>query len=120
MSQVTVYIGQKPYHLACDPGQETHVTELANYFDSKVRDISRQVGHAPENILFLMTSLTMADQMSEYERELESLRRQVEQLGKESSLRKVSKKAGDANIRDSLTTITERLEKACEHLQDAA
>ena len=117
MSQVTVYVGQKPYHLACDQGQEEHVTELANYFNNKVKEMARMVGQAPDNMLFLMASLTMADQMGEYEREIESLQRQVDQHSKEASLRKVSKQAGEANVRDVLITVTERLEKACDQLQ---
>ena len=107
MPQVTVFIGQKPYHLACDEGQEEHVTALANYFNGKVKDMARMVGNAPDSLLFLMTSLTMIDQMAEYEREIESLTRQVEQHSKESNLRKVSKKAGEANMRDVLSSATE-------------
>lgn len=117
MSQVTVYIGQKPYHLACDEGQEQHVTALANYFNGKVKEMARMVGPAQDSMLFLMASLTMADQMTEYEREIESLTRQVEQYSKEANLRKVSKRAGEANIRDVLASVTERLEKACSQLQ---
>ena len=117
MSQVTVFVGQKPYHLACDPGQEAHVTELANYFNGRVKEMARMAGSAPDNLLFLMASLTMADQMAEYEREIESLTRQVDQFSKEANLRKVSKRAGEANMRDTLQSITERLETACTHLQ---
>ena len=120
MSQVTVYVGQKPYHLACDEGQEEHVSALAGYFNEKVKEIARMTGPAPDNMLFLMASLTMADQMGEYEREIESLRRQVEQHSKEANLRKVSKRAGEAGMRDVLSGVTERLEKATKQLQEEA
>lgn len=117
MSQVTVYIKQKPYRLACDEGQEQHVAELARYVDGRVKDMARMAGgSAPDTLLFLMASLTMADQMAEYEREIESLSRQVEQLGKEANLRKVSKRAGEANMKDVLSQLTDRLNKACNQL----
>lgn len=118
MSQVTVFVGQKPYHLACDEGQEDHVAQLANYFDGRVKEMARMAGgQAPDNLLFLMAALTMADQMAEYERDIESLSRQVEQYSKESNLRKVSKKAGEANIRDLLANVTDRLDNACNRLE---
>lgn len=121
MPQVTVYIKQKPYRLACDEGQEEHVAELARYVDGRVKEMSRVAGGgAQETMLFLMASLTMADQMAEYEREMESLRRQVEQLSKEANLRKVSKRAGEANMKDVLTQLSERLTKACEQLNKQA
>lgn len=117
MSQVTIYINAKPYHLACDPGQEGHVTELARYFDSKLKELVRVVGQAPDNMLFLMTALTILDRMTEQEREIELLRRQVEQFSKEASLRKVSKKASDASTRDLLEQITTKLESTASQLE---
>lgn len=117
MTQITIYVNAKPYTLACDEGQEGHVTELARYFDGKLRELARQVGHAPENMLLLMTALTMIDQLSEQEREIELLRRQVEQFGKEASLRKVSKKAADASTRDLLDQIAGKLEATAEQLE---
>jgi cell division protein ZapA len=117
MSQVTIYINAKPYHLACDTGQEGHVTEIARYFDGKVRDLTRQIGQAPDNMLFLMTAMTMIDQMAEYEREIELLRRQVDQFTKEANLRKVSKKAADASTRDLLDQVATKLESTAEQLE---
>lgn len=118
MTQVIVNVGQKPFHLACDDGQEEHVKQLASYFDGKVREITRHVGQAPDSMLFLMASLTLIDQMAEYEREIESLTRQVDQFSKEANLRKVSKRAGEASMRDMLQSVNERLSKACAQLQN--
>ncbi len=117
MPQVTIYINAKPYTLACDAGQEGHVTEIARYFDSKVRELTRHVGQAPDNMLFLMTAMTMIDQMGEQEREIELLRRQVDQFGKEAHLRKVSKKASDASTRDLLDQVAGKLEATAEQLE---
>lgn len=117
MSEVTIYVNAKPYHLACDPGQEGHVIELARYFDSKLRDLAKHVGQAPENMLLLMTALTLIDKMAEQEREIELLKRQVDQFGKEANLRKVSKKAADATTRDLLEQIASKLETTAVQLE---
>ncbi len=42
MSQVTVTIDGKAYRMACEEGQEAHLTELASQFD-------RYVGHLKDN-----------------------------------------------------------------------
>ncbi len=110
MSVVTIYICNKPYQLACDEGQEQHVTELAQEFDISVRKIVAQTGQIPEPLAFLMGSLTLADEVGELRREVELLRRQVGQYEKETKLRKVSKKAASAGTHDLLEHVTNKVE----------
>ncbi len=111
MPVLTIYICNKPYQLACDEGQEHHLTELAQEFDISVRKIVNQAGQIPEQLAFLMASLTLADELGELKREVELLRRQVAQYEKESKLRKVSKKAANAGTHDLLEQLTGQVEQ---------
>lgn len=110
MSVVTLYICNKPYQLACDEGQESQLTELAQEFDASVRKIVNQAGQIPEQLAFLMASLTLADEVGELRREVELLRRQITQHEKENKLRKVSKKAANAGTHDLLDQLTSQVE----------
>lgn len=77
MSQVTVHINGRPYSLACEPGEEEHVRELAQYLDGHVTDLKGRFGNVGDGRLLVMASLLIADQFSETLTEVESLRDQV-------------------------------------------
>lgn len=117
MPLLQIYINNRPYQLACDNGEESHVSELAQEFDVEVRQLVNAVGQAPDNMLFLMAGLTLADRVGELSREIAMLKRQVDQHQKEASLRKVSKKAAQAGTRDMLENVANRIEKIASDLE---
>lgn len=45
MAQVTVQVNGREYKLACDDGQEGHLSTLASYVDERVREIAQGAGH---------------------------------------------------------------------------
>jgi cell division protein ZapA len=80
MAQVTVLINGRPYNLSCEPGEEGHLRELAQYLDGHVSDLKTRFGQVGDARLLVMASLTIADQFSETLTEVESLRDQVAAL----------------------------------------
>jgi cell division protein ZapA len=70
MGQVAVTIDGKSYRMACDDGQEDHLTALATYFDSKVQDMRASFGEIGDMRLAVMASITLADEVSELKRKL--------------------------------------------------
>ncbi|MBT6885140.1 MAG: cell division protein ZapA, partial [Rhodospirillaceae bacterium] len=44
MAQVTVDINERSYQIACDDGQEAHLTRLGNYIDNRVQELIAAVG----------------------------------------------------------------------------
>ena len=57
MSQVEITINGRQYRVACEDGQESHLTNLANYFDGKMKSLVEEVGqigdtHNKIDILF--------------------------------------------------------------------
>jgi cell division protein ZapA len=74
MAIVTVKIGGREYHLACDDGQEEHLRLLADDVDDRVRDLNmRMGGNAGEVMGFLLAAITMADELLENKKEIEKL-----------------------------------------------
>ncbi len=49
MAQVTVQIDGKAYRMACEEGQEGHLTELAARFDRYVMHLKSQFGEIGES-----------------------------------------------------------------------
>ena len=44
MVQVTVTINGRDYQVACDDGQEAHLTRLGSYVDNRMGELSAAVG----------------------------------------------------------------------------
>ncbi|MDA1325147.1 MAG: cell division protein ZapA [Proteobacteria bacterium] len=65
MAQVDVTINDRSYRIACDDGQDGHLTELANYVDGRVQELVSSVGQVGDARLLVMASLLIADELSE-------------------------------------------------------
>jgi cell division protein ZapA len=74
MAQVTVTINGRKYDIACDDGQEAHLTRLSQYVDRRVDELVAAVGQVGDARLLVMTSLLVADELSEVYTELDSFR----------------------------------------------
>ncbi|MDP6175030.1 MAG: cell division protein ZapA [Rhodospirillales bacterium] len=74
MAQVTITINERKYDVACDDGQEAHVTRLARYIDKRVEELVVSVGQVGDARLMVMASLLIADELSEVYTELEEIR----------------------------------------------
>ena len=65
MPQVDVHVNGRRYQIACDEGQEEHLTQLAEYVDKRVQELVGAVGQVGDARLLVMTSLLVADELSE-------------------------------------------------------
>ena len=74
MSQITVTVNGRKYDVACDDGQEAHLTRLAQYIDRRVDELIAAVGQVGDARLLMMASLLVADELSEVYTELDALR----------------------------------------------
>lgn len=93
MAQVTVMIDGKAYRMACEEGQEDHLTELAGGFDRYVSHLKGQFGEIGDLRLTVMAGIMVMDELSEMTRKLKALEAETEQLrqGRESAVEAVSR-----------------------------
>ena len=77
MAQIVVTINDRKYEIACDDGQEAHLTRLADYVDRRVNELIAAVGQVGDARLLVMASLLVADELSEVYTELDSMRKQT-------------------------------------------
>lgn len=78
MSQVEITINGRQYRVACEDGQETHLTNLAGYFDGKMTSLIDEVGQIGDTSLMVMAGLLIADELSDANEELVQVRNVAE------------------------------------------
>jgi cell division protein ZapA len=110
MPQVSIEIANRTYELACGPGEEERVRELADYVDNKVNDLRRQMPGTPEIKLMVFAALLLADES----REARGLARQAE------SARAVASDSADTLATALEELITSRVDKMSKKVSGAA
>jgi len=65
MGQVNVTINGRAYQVACDDGQEQHLTALAAYVDRRVGELTAAMGQIGDARLLVMASLLIADELAD-------------------------------------------------------
>lgn len=80
MSQLEITINSRDYQIACDDGEEEHLTYLSRYVDKHVSDLAESVGDVGETRLLLMAALVIADELSESTGRSDSLKEEVAAL----------------------------------------
>lgn len=63
MAQVIVTINGRQFRMACEDGQEEHLTRLAHDFDQRIGELRAKFGEIGDTRLTVMAALTIADQL---------------------------------------------------------
>lgn len=63
MAEVNISINGRKFGIACDDGQEQRVTDLANFVDSRLKEIAKAGAGANESHLLVLTSIVLADEL---------------------------------------------------------
>jgi len=74
MPQVSITINGRKYQVACDDGQEAHLTRLGDYVDKRLNELVAAVGQVGDSRLLVMVSLLIADELSDMYGEIETLK----------------------------------------------
>jgi len=63
MAQVTVTVNGQHFRVACGEGEEERIGKLADYINSKIRDLVASMGQVGEARLLLLAALILADEV---------------------------------------------------------
>jgi cell division protein ZapA len=110
MGQVSVTINGRMYDIACDDGQEEHVSGLASYIDDRVTDLARSIGQVGDARLLVMASLLIADELVDAAREIQTLKSRSEAEVEEQVMARES---------DGIDALSSRLEELAARLERA-
>ena len=106
MAQVTVTIDGKAYRMACEEGQEDHLTSLATDFDRYVTHLKAQFGEIGDLRITVMAGIMVMDELSDLKRRLTSLEQEMVGLraGREEVMNVVGhREAQVVEVLDELT-----------------
>jgi cell division protein ZapA len=64
MPEIAIDIAGRSYRLACDPGEEAHLTAAARLLDAEARGLMKSTGVLTEGRILLMAGLMLADRIN--------------------------------------------------------
>lgn len=110
MAQVTVTIDGKAYRMACEEGQEQHLTDLAGRFDRYVGHLKSQFGEIGDLRLTVMAGIMVMDEMNELSRQATALQAEVASLRESRDGAASHRQACDEEVTAALEEVTARID----------
>lgn len=112
MAQVSVSINGRTFRMACEDGQEQHLTGLAEELNGTIERLRAEFGEIGDQRLTVMAAITMADQRSEVHKRVHQLESELAAALSERDrlAQEVDRQAGDAAAAVELAA--EQIERA--------
>jgi cell division protein ZapA len=110
MGQVNVTISGKTFRMACDDGEEEHLSELGRQLSDTIEMLRGQFGEIGDQRLTVMAAITMADQYAETEKRLRQVEGEIAGLEEARAALVERQELAEADVARSLDTLTDRLE----------
>lgn len=110
MSQVNVTINGRQFRMACEDGQEAHLTELAQQLDRRIERLRAKFGEIGDTRLTVMAAITMADELTEMAQRLRHLEEEVTAI-------KGAQEATADRSRSTQTALATALASAAERIE---
>ncbi len=67
MPEITVTVGDRPFQIVCNDGEEPHLKAAAKMLDAEATTLQASIGRVPESRMLLMAGLMLADRTKELE-----------------------------------------------------
>lgn len=109
MAQVTVMIDGKAYRMACEEGQESHLTDLAAQFDRYVAHLKSQFGEIGDLRLTVMSGIMVMDELTETQRRLKAVESDLENLKRNRDAVLASSSRTEENVAVALEEMSQRI-----------
>jgi cell division protein ZapA len=116
MSQVTVTINGRQFRLACEDGEEKHLSALAANLDHRIEDLRKRFGEIGDTRLTIMAALTVADELTEAGRKVRRLEEELATLQVSRVNSADRAKTTEATVAASLHSAAERIEAIAKKL----
>lgn len=110
MAQVTVTIDGKQYRMACDEGQEEHLTDLASRFDRYVSHLKESFGEIGDQRITVMSGIMVMDELTELQKRVLGMESEIATLRKTRDDALVKADKNDAALVGALAHLAERME----------
>jgi cell division protein ZapA len=116
MATVTVSINGRNYRMACDDGQEEHLTRLAKDLDGRITQLRNDFGEIGDMRLTVMAALTIADELREQRGQLRRIEDELAALQDARTIASDRAKMTENAIAAAFNSAAERIEKLAKAL----
>jgi cell division protein ZapA len=110
VAQVNVSINGKQYRMACDDGQESHLSGLADRLNTAIEALRDRFGEIGDQRLTVMAAITFADHAAEASRRIADLERRLAESERTRSAVADRGGADLARAANAVLAVAERLE----------
>jgi cell division protein ZapA len=110
MAHVSVTINGRQYRMACDDGEESHLSRLAHEFDERIERLRAEFGEIGDMRLTVMAALTVADELSD-------VRERAQRLEHEVALLQESGRSAADHAQATQTAIVAAFNSAAERIE---
>jgi cell division protein ZapA len=111
MGQVNVTINGRQYRMACDDGQEDHLTRLAEDLDQRIEQLRTDFGEIGDMRLTVMAALIVADELSEQGQRARRIEDEVTAMQDARLLAVDEAKANEAAMAAAFNSAADRIAK---------
>ncbi len=119
MPEVNVEINGRKYRMACEEGQQGRLIGLAERFNTHVEGLKGAVGEIGDNRLTVMAGIAVLDELSEAERRIEALERDVLELTRAGQDIAAELENTEANFARKLVDASRALESVADTLDSS-
>jgi cell division protein ZapA len=117
MAQVNITVNGRIYRMACEDGEEGHVTELGERFDEAIKELRGVLGEIGDQRLMVMAGILMTDRLGDAEQRLKRAEQDVQSV-KDSRADTAMRIEGlEQNFAESFNRAATRIERIAERLQ---
>jgi cell division protein ZapA len=116
MPQVSVTINGRQFRMACEDGEEEHLTQLAADLDTRISRLRTRFGEIGDTRLTVMAALTLADELSETKEKLQRVEPELATLRDASAVSADRAEETQGAIAAALNAAAERIENLTKRL----
>jgi cell division protein ZapA len=116
MPQVNVTINGRQFRMACEDGQEEHLTRLARELDARIESLRGKFGEIGDTRLTVMAALTIADELGEMASRLRRLEDELMAVQEAQVATTDRHQTGQASAAALLNAAAERIESVTKKL----
>jgi cell division protein ZapA len=109
MPTVTVSLAGRNYDIACGPGEEARVQDMAVKLRPRLEEIGRSLGFTQDSFVLAVAALLLTDELDQRESEVQHLR--LQQM--ENSLNR------EAALAETIERLADRIEALAARLEAA-
>jgi cell division protein ZapA len=119
MAQVSVTINGRQFRMACEDGQEDHLTDLARELDARIADLRGKFGEIGDSRLTVMAALTIADELTEMGSRIKTLEQELALAQDAQAVAADRNEVVQAAVAAALSSAAERIESVARKLNQS-